>query len=117
LRHGEAQLRSVQEQNLAEECRLRARDLELHGRVMTLTQENSRLETQRRFEQQQLSRNNALIEELEGLIGELRFRKSQFEHGSNDAQKKMRESHDHEEDDGHSRRIADLRRAHDELET
>merc|ERR1711959_716396 len=61
--HGKlaAQAQELRDKRLFEESRLRARGLELHSRVLQVSQENNRLEVLRRDEDLQISRNQETI--------------------------------------------------------
>merc|ERR1711879_893888 len=75
--HGKlaAQAQELRDKRLFEESRLRARVLELHSRVLQVSQENNRLEILRRDEESQLARNQETIQELTRIEETLRARK------------------------------------------
>merc|ERR1711977_297586 len=75
--HGKlaAQAQELRDKRLFEESRLRARGLELHSRVLQVSQENNRLEVLRRDEDLQISRNQETILELTRIEETLRARK------------------------------------------
>lgn len=75
-----AQLQALREQRISEECRLRAHSLELHERMMSLTQENARLEAGRHEEEKQLKQGCASIGELILVQEKLELRKAALQH-------------------------------------
>lgn len=73
----EAQLKELRMQRLAEERRLRDRDVKLNEQLAVLGRENCRLEEQRHEEQQQLERGREHLMELAKRAEQLRLRKAQ----------------------------------------
>lgn len=75
----EAKLRSVREQRVAEERRLRDQGVSLYNRLGSLAQENLRLEGQRHDEEVRIERNRSLLSDLRSEAARLEMRKAEFE--------------------------------------